>query len=207
MSYILILFVSGQAYLTFITAGIVLINYTLIFIGIYTRQGILTYVLVCQSLMGFFPVDEWLDRFRGVRLLFPTILATFAGLFLKPHYLDLTIALWFFMAGYELDMPGKLRQSFREVRNHLVHVGIIKTIKRLYKERQIGWTLKVFLLISLVNAIPCNYRPEVMANIFTTGSVIFRHITAIYDLYLARKTKSSNRTISSEWMTWFRQQF
>ena len=153
MSYVLILFVSGQAYLTLITGWIVVVNYTLIFIGIYTRQGILTNVLVCQSLMVFFPIDKWLGRFRAVRLLFPIILATFAGLFLKPHS-PLTIALWFFMAGYELDMHEKLRQSFREVRNPLVHIGIIKTIERLYKERKIGWTLKVFWLISFVNALP-----------------------------------------------------
>ena len=182
MSYVLILFVSGQAYLTLITGWIVVINYTLTFIGIYTRQGILTNVLVCQSLMVFFPIDEWLDRFRAVRLLFPTILATFAGLFLKPHS-PLTIALWFFMAGYELDMHEKLRQSFREVRNHLVHVEINETIERLYKERQIGWTLKVFWLISFVNALPevfiktefKNNENEISVFFSTTSNNILQH--------------------------------
>ncbi len=132
----------------------VLINYTPIVIGIHTEQGILTYVLVCQALMVFFSIDEWLDRFRAVRLLFPIILATaFAGLFLKPHS-PLTIAFWFFIAGYKLDMHEKLGQSFREVRNQLVHVEIIETIECLYKERQIGWTLKVFWFVSFVNALP-----------------------------------------------------
>ncbi len=166
MSYILILFVSGQAYLTHITAWIVVINHIHIFIGIYTGQGILTYVFVCQSLMVFFSIDEWLGRFRAVRLLFPIILATFADLLLKPaHYLDLTIVLCFFMVGYELDMHEKLRQSFREVRSH---VGIIKTIKHLYKERQIGLSLKVCWLISFVIAVlvvfidkECNNNDEV----------------------------------------------
>ena len=84
------------------------------------------------------------------------------------------------MAGYELDMHEKLRQSFREDRNHLVHVEI----KRLYKERQIGWTLKVFWLISFVNALPDvfikkefkNNENEISVFFSTTSNNILQHL-------------------------------